>query len=75
MIEKIESMKELEKKYNVVTGRKPKKNDLVYVISQGGIFMVEHADRLNVRVERGQKGSGLLLTLPPSHYKIVERKP
>ncbi|MGG3561665.1 hypothetical protein ABES03_08675 [Neobacillus rhizosphaerae] len=74
MVEKITSLAELQKKYVLVTGRRPKKGDLVYVPSQQAVFEVQYADRMNVRVERGHKGSGLLLTLPFSHYKLIEKK-
>ncbi len=71
MVEQINSTKELMEKYEVVTGTRPKKGDLVYVMSQKAVFEVEHADRMNVRVERG---AGKLLTLPASHYKLVKKK-
>ncbi|MEH7116894.1 hypothetical protein V7128_05630 [Neobacillus vireti] len=74
MIEQITSLKELQEKYQIVTGRQPRVNDLVYVPSQQAVFEVIYVDRLNVRVERGHKGSGLMLTLPFSHYKLIEKK-
>jgi hypothetical protein len=74
LVEKISSLKELQEKYNLVTGRKPKKGDLVYVPSQQGVFEVIYADRMNVRIERSHKGSGMTMTLPFSHYKLVEKK-
>jgi hypothetical protein len=74
MLESIRNTNELLKKYKLVTGRRPSINDLVYVPSQNGIFRVIYADRMNVRIERGHKGSGLLLTLPFSHYKLVEKR-
>jgi hypothetical protein len=74
MIEAITSLADLQKKYEVVKGRKPKKNDLVFVASQGAVFEVIHVESMNVKVERKHKGSGLFLVLPPSQYKIVEKK-
>lgn len=65
---------ELQKEYKIVQGRRPKKGDLVYVQSQENVFEVVTADRTNVKIERGKKGSGLFLVLPPSQYKIVEKK-
>jgi hypothetical protein len=73
MIE-IKTLADLQKKFKVVSGRRPKKNDLVYIASQGAVFEVIDADRMNVKVERKHKGSGLFLVVPPSQYKIVENK-
>jgi hypothetical protein len=74
MIEKIASLKELQEKYELVQGRRPRKGDLVYVPSQQAVFEVIHVEAMNVRIERGKKGSGLLLTLPFSNYKLIEPK-
>jgi hypothetical protein len=73
MIE-VKTLADLQKTFNVVSGRKPKKKDLVYVSTQNAVFEVIDADRMYVKVERKHKGSGLFLTLPPSQYKIVEKK-
>ena len=74
MVEEIKSIADLKKKkYKIVTGRKPKKNDLVYVPSQQAVFTVIYVDGMDVRIERKHKGSGLLMTLPTSHYKLIEK--
>jgi hypothetical protein len=73
MVEAITSLEELQKKYQLVTGRRPKKNDLVYVPSQLGVFKVVHVNAMNVKIERVE-GSSLFMVLPFSHYKLVEAK-
>ncbi|MFX3623099.1 MAG: hypothetical protein ACE3JP_03380 [Ectobacillus sp.] len=75
MVEQITSLAELQKNYEIVTGRKPKKGDLVYVPVQNGVFEVIHVEGMYIKIERGQKGSGLIMKLPVSYYKLVERKP
>lgn len=67
------NFRDMNDKYNVVT-RRPVKGDKVYVPTQELVFTVLHVDGLRVKVERGNKGSGLFLTLPPSQYMIVEKK-
>jgi hypothetical protein len=74
LVEKISSLSELQNKYELVTGRRPEKRDLVYVPALQGVFEVVHADRMTVKIERGQKGSGLFVVLPFSHYKLIELK-
>jgi hypothetical protein len=74
MVEHIPNMTELEKKYEVVTGRRPKVNDLVYIPAFEAVYEVINVDRLYVKIERGHKGSGLLVKLPVNYYKIVELK-
>jgi hypothetical protein len=74
VVEQISSLKELQEKYEVVV-RKPKIGDLVYVPVQGGVFEVIHAEGMYVKIERERKGSGLIMRLPVSYYKIVEPKP
>jgi hypothetical protein len=74
MIEQITNLTELQKKYEIVRGRKPMKGDLVYVPSQQAVFEVIYVDRMYVRIERGHKGSGLIMTLPASFYKLIEAK-
>lgn len=64
----------IPKTYKEVTGRLPKKHDLVYVRSQDALFVVIHIDGNKVKVERGEKGSGLFMVLPPSQYVLVEKK-
>ena len=61
----------IPKPYRLKTGR-PHKNDLVYVPSQDAVFTVVHVDRMNVKIERSHKGSGLFMVLPPSQYILVE---
>lgn len=72
MVEKKITMEELLKKYKFVSGRRPKKDDLVYIQSQGAIYTVESVDSMKVTVERSHKGSGLKLKVPPSQYKLIE---
>jgi hypothetical protein len=73
MIEPITSLEELLKKYQLVTGRRPKKDDLVYVPSQHGVFRVIYVNAMNVKIERIE-GSSLFMVLPFSHYKLIEKK-
>jgi hypothetical protein len=73
MVEEVKLI-DLAKKYKVVTGRRPKKKDLVFVPSQQAIFEVINVESMTVKIERKQKGSGLFMVLPPSQYKIIEKK-
>jgi hypothetical protein len=74
MIEQISNMAELQKKYNVVAGRRPMVHDLVFVPALEAVFEVIYVSGMTVKIERGHKGSGLIVTLPVNNYKLIEPK-
>lgn len=74
MIETVNGMDDLLEKYTIVPHRKPKRGDLVYIPSQKLVSEVLSVEGMTIRVERGHKGSGLVLKLPVNMYKIIEKK-
>lgn len=74
MVEEKMTRKEVLKKYEIVRGKRPQRNDKVYVQSQGAVYTVKHVDGMSVIVERSHKGSGLILKLPLSQYQLLKEK-
>lgn len=71
MIEQINTLEELHKKYNVITNRKPQKNDLAYIPSLKKVFKIVSVYSTTVTVEVTTGGR---VNYPPSRYKLIEPK-